>query len=192
MDEHEPTKEELDEKRLLEKLESVRQEEYESGNSSSSLKNIINEDLKHNIKPTSLLQIFLAIVGFLYVVITQVNDFNSSITTLEEKVEDQDKTIKSMADKHDRDKEYVETLISDVRNNINTRQQNDNASITAIGERVEQSYTYMDTLDSNVKTLKTYISGVEERAKGNSENIRDLNTEFRIFKIEIDRDENSR
>lgn len=184
----------IDDKELLSRLENDRQDDLESGNGSSSLQSIVNDDIKNNLSFTKLLPLIVTFVGGLYIAVTQIYTFTTSISDISNASKENREVITELTETQMENKLYLESLVNDhsktldervlgIENALRDMERRYDNSMNNISNDIERIRNNIASMSSDLRTStgeqRNQISNISSR-------VSEIETEIRIMKIQYE------
>lgn len=177
---------------LLARLENDRDEDIERGDSTTSLKTLVNDDIKNNLSITKVLPMLVTIIGGMYIAVTQIYTFTTSIDNVSQQSNENQAVISQISERQNSDRQFLEELINSKSgllksslDSLTTRVTNTETKQSNLVETFNNRYERMENRVSDLEnTNERSINSLRDEVREQSNEIKDLETEIRVLNIQ--------
>ena len=177
---------------LLARLENDRDEDIERGDNTTSLKTLVNDDIKNNLSITKVLPMLVTIIGGMYIAVTQIYTFTTSIDNVSQQSSENQAVISQISERQNSDRQFLEELINSKSgllesslDSLTTRVTNIESKQRNLVETFNNRYERMENRVSDLEnTNERSINSLRDEVREQSNEIKDLETEIRVLNIQ--------
>ncbi len=184
----------IDDQELLNRLENDRKDDLENGSGSSSLQSIVDDDIKNNLSFTKLLPVLVTFIGGVYIAITQIYTFTTSLSDVTDASKENREVIGELSTKQSENYIYLESLIVDRTKTLDERIVDIENTLRDMERRYDNN---LNNISSDIERIRNNISSMNSEMRSSDGEIRtqintinnrvsEIETEIRIMKIQYE------